>query len=187
MNDEQFKKWLINFLNDEKQDFYLEVLPNINEPNLKDIKRVADYLNIELDEYIYYRHDGDKDEPVRSPYKVPVGYQRIDRLQQTLSHKNTYSFDISKRNGKTGSLTGEHKIARITDQETFMLTAIGAKTALKEFMSARSDNFENKAEMQKQISMYGYTYLKDLPNDTKGQALKTAEVYFKSAMLKADI
>lgn len=73
MSDEQFNKYMKKFLYDENQNFYLEVLPNKNEPNLKLIKKCADLLKIPLDEYVYYRHDGDKDHPVRTSYKVPVG------------------------------------------------------------------------------------------------------------------
>lgn len=180
MNDAQFSKHMISFLNNPKEQFYLEILPNINEPNLKDIKRLADFLDLELDEYIYYRHDGDKDEPVRSAYKVPTGPLRVDRLQQTLSHKNNYSFDISQRNYKTGSLVSSSKVSRITDAESYSLAAIGAEKALEELLGARGDNMDKKMEMYKEISMYGYSYLKNLP-DSEGIALKTSKNYLKAA------
>lgn len=73
MSDEQFNKYMKKFLYDDSQNFYLEVLPNKNEPTLKLIKKCADKLGIPLDEYVYYRHDGDKDKPIRTAYKVPVG------------------------------------------------------------------------------------------------------------------
>lgn len=187
MDDKQFTSYMKKFLNDKKQNFFLEILPNVNEPNLKKIKESADFLNIPLDEYIYYRHDGDKDVPVRSPYKVPKGKLILRRLQQTLSKKNTYSFNIDSRSHKTGALTGGDKVARITDMETYQLTAIGADATLQEFMSARADNMANKMAMNKQISLYGYTYLKDLPNDEKGQALKTTSIFFKAAGLDSDL
>lgn len=180
MNDAQFSKHMISFLNNPKEQFYLEILPNINEPNLKDIKTLADFLDLELDEYIYYRHDGDKDEPVRSAYKVPIGPLRVDRLQQTLSHKNNYSFDISQRNYKTGSLVSNSKVSRITDAESYSLAAIGAEKALEELLGARGDNMDKKMEMYKEISMYGYSYLKNLP-DSEGIALKTSKNYLKAA------
>lgn len=102
MTDEQFNKYMKKFLYDDNQNFYLEILPNKNEPNLKQIKKCADLLKIPLDEYVYYRHDGDKDNPVRTSYRVPVGYLILKRMQQTLSKKNTYSLSISSRNMKTG-------------------------------------------------------------------------------------
>ena len=189
MTDKQFFDYMDDFLNDDKKNFYLEILPNLNEPSLKQIKEVADYLGINLDEYIFYRSYGDDKQPVRSPYKVPVGYISIRRLQQTLSKKNTYSFDISNRN-KNGVLTGHDRIARITDMETYELTARGSTEALKEFMSARSDNPVKKRNMYRQIANYGYVYLKDIddPNHpSKGQALSLIADYIKAAGLKSDL
>lgn len=81
MTDKQFFDYMDDFLNDDKKNFYLEILPNLNEPSLKQIKEVADYLGINLDEYIFYRSYGDDKQPVRSPYKVPVGYISIRRLR----------------------------------------------------------------------------------------------------------
>lgn len=111
LTDEQFEKFMKKFLNDDTQNFYLEVLPNKNEPNLKQIKKCADLLKIPLDEYVYYRHDGDKDQPVRTAYRVPTGYLVLKRMQQTLSKKNTYSLSISSRNMKTNQVSGHDKIA----------------------------------------------------------------------------
>lgn len=68
-----------------------------------------------------------------------------------------------------------------------MLTALGANNALKEFLSPRADNMDGKTSMYKDISTYGYTYLKDLPEDTKGEALKTTSIYFLGAGLNNDL
>ena len=81
LTDKQFFKEINDMLKDDKKNFYLEILPNINEPSLKKIKETADFLGLELDEYVYFRHDGDEHVPVRTPYKVPVGYLQIRRLR----------------------------------------------------------------------------------------------------------
>ena len=81
LTDKQFFKEINDMLKDDKKNFYLEILPNINEPSLKKIKETADFLGLELDEYVYFRHDGDEHTPVRTPYKVPVGYLQIRRLR----------------------------------------------------------------------------------------------------------
>jgi len=73
MSDEQFTKWAKKFLNDEDENFYMEILPYKNEPKLQDLIEAGEYLDVPLDEYIYYRDNGNKDNPVRSKYKVPVG------------------------------------------------------------------------------------------------------------------
>ena len=188
MTDEQFNKYMKKFLYDDNLNFYLEVLPNKNEPNLKLIKQCADMLKVPLDEYVYYRHDGDKDNPLRTAYRVPTGYLILKRMQQTLSKKNTYSLSISSRNMKTGTVTGHDKIARLSDIESYSLAAIGADNALKEFLGSRADNMESKTELYKQIGMYGYAYLKDLPeNIEKSQAINTVAVYLMGAGLDNDL
>jgi hypothetical protein len=187
MSDEKFYSYMKKFLNDDSQNLYLEVLPHKNEPSLKQIKEAAQAINIPLNEYIYYRHDDDTDNPIRSQYKVPVGYLHVKRLEQTLIKKNSYSLDISSRNYKTGNLTGHDKVARITDAEVYMLQSIGATATLKEFMTFRADNMERKMEAYKNISNYGYVYESELSKNNKGIALKTADVYLKSAGLKSDL
>lgn len=81
LSDKDFFKEIQSMLDDNKKNFYLEILPNVNEPSLKAVKETADYIDLELDNYIYYRNDGDNNEPVRSSYKVPVGGLTIKRLR----------------------------------------------------------------------------------------------------------
>jgi DNA-directed RNA polymerase beta subunit len=71
--------------------------------------------------------------------------------------------------------------------ETYQLTIYGAEKALQEFLSPRADNAENKTSMYRDISLYGYTYLKDLPATTKGQAVTTTKVYLLGAGLNNDL
>ena len=105
-----------------------------------------------------------------------------------LQKKNTYSMSIDKRSLKTNQVTGEDKIARITDVENYSLTAIGADEALKEFLGPRADSEDSKLEMYKQISNQGYTYLKDLPNDiSKKRTLNTINSYLIGAGLASDL
>ena len=59
------------------------------------------------------RHEGDKDNPLRSRYRQTVGYIHIRRLQQLLSKKNTYSLSIKQRNLKNNQVTGHDAIAKI--------------------------------------------------------------------------
>jgi len=112
MSDDQFNNYMEKFLNDPKENFYVEILPFKSEPHINDIKKGLDILKIPADEYVYFRHMGNK-EPVRTAQKVPVGYISIRRLQQVLSKKNSYSLDIDSRNSLTGQLTGDDKVARL--------------------------------------------------------------------------
>ena len=188
MDDDQFMKWIKKFNKDEDANYYMEVLPYDNEPKLTDIKEASEYLKVPLDEYIYYRHDDNKDNPIRSQYPVPVGYLMIKRLQQTLSKKNSFSLDVSQRNLKTNQLTSASRVARITDAENFSLNTYGADEALKEFFGPRADNNVTKQEMLNDIMNQGYTsqknYTKDLKNN---QTLNTVDVYFSGAGLMTDL
>jgi hypothetical protein len=106
-----------------------------------------------------------------------------------LSKKNTYSLDINKRNMKTGQLTGEDKIARISDMETLsLLTYKEDPVCLREFLSARADSMDSKATMYKEISKQGYVYMKDLPNDiSKKQTLNTVSTLLLGAGIDNDV
>jgi hypothetical protein len=69
--NKEFDEWLSNFLEDDSENFYLETEPFEKEPDMEGVKKAADILDIELEEYIYYP-DEDGNE-IRSRTKVPVG------------------------------------------------------------------------------------------------------------------
>ena len=85
MKDKEFDNWIKEFIRKPKANFYLEVLPNKNAPCIKDAKDALDYLKVPTEEYVYYRHDGHIDDPIRTRYKVPVLYVSIRRLRVKLN------------------------------------------------------------------------------------------------------
>ena len=113
LDDNLFFKFINKLINDPRKNLELEVLPGKNEPNLEDIKAALDVLKVPETEYVYMRHEGDKDNPLRSRYRQTVGYIHIRRLQQLLSKKNTYSLSIKQRNLKNNQVTGHDAIAKI--------------------------------------------------------------------------
>src|SRR5699024_7533264 len=153
MNNEEFIRYMKRFVNSD-ENFYLEVLPNKNEPKLKDVEEALEAINVPTNEYVYYQHDGDKNNPIRTRYQVPVGYLHLKRLQQMLQKKNAYSLSNTSRSLKTNQVSGEDRIARISNMESSALKAIGSDSILKELMGPRSDSSDAKNEMFKQISMY---------------------------------
>lgn len=188
MNDTEFKKYMDDFTKDPDKNFYLELLPNKSEPSIYDIENLLKKLNIPKEEYVYYRDNGFKDNPIRSRELCSVGYVNVRRLQQILSKKNTYSLDIDNRNTKTGQVSGDAKIARISDAELYGLTVFQADAAIKEFYSARADNMVAKNDMYSKISKYGYVYLDELSSDiTKNQTLNTINTYLLGAGIKSDL
>ena len=189
MSNEEFDKYMRDFFKNPKKQFYLECLPNRNSPRIQDGKEALEFLGIPAEEYVWYRHNGHQSNPIRTRYKVPVLYVNLRRLQQILSKKNTWSLDINKRNLKTGQLSGDNRIARISDAENYcLLTYKTDNYALKEFLSARSDSLDAKNEMYKEISRQGYCYMKDLPNDIKKkQSINTVSILLVGAGLDNDL
>ena len=89
---------------------------------------------------------------------------------------------------KTNQVTGDDKIARITDLETYALTAIGADAALKEFLGPRSDNQLKKEQLYQNIANEGYCRLDTLEGDlTKSQTINTIDIIFLGAGIKTDL
>ncbi len=90
MSDVEFDTYMGNFINDKKSNFYMEILPYKNEPLLIDIKEAADYLKVPFEEYVYYQHDGNKDNPIRSKTKVSVGYLPLKRYIRRFTLNEVY-------------------------------------------------------------------------------------------------
>jgi hypothetical protein len=85
-------------------------------------------------------------------------------------------------------VTGDSKVARVSDMENYALNVVGADQALKEFMGPRSDNRESKQQMYQNIATYGYTKLSDLESNVEdSQTLNTVDVYFMGAGIVTDL
>ena len=79
-----FRNWEV--LNSDELDSHHIQLP-FEEVRMNQIKDAADFLGIELEDYIYYRQHDKRG--IRSKMKVPVGYVPIKRVQQILSKRIT--------------------------------------------------------------------------------------------------
>jgi len=78
MSDDEFEIWANSMgheLDDTIQIFQLQ----FEEMKMPQIKKAADYLDIPLEEYIWYRHN-DPD-GIRTKMRVPVGYVHIKRVR----------------------------------------------------------------------------------------------------------
>lgn len=62
----------------------------------------------------------------------------IKRLQQMLMKKNSYSLSIDSRNLKTNQLTGDDKVARMTEAENFAASIWEIKDGMKEMLGPRA-------------------------------------------------
>lgn len=182
-----FRKW--DVLNNKEYDSTIQIfaLP-FEEPKMNQIKKAADILNIELENYIYYRQNDPRG--IRSKMKVPVGYVHIKRVQQLLSKKNHYTFDMDTRSLKTGDVKGhKSKCASLSDNEMYALSAIGADKALEELLGPRADNIERKRIMYKDIAVKGYTTLESMKNTKKNSSttLNTINTYLIGAGIRSDL
>lgn len=170
MNDEKFISYVKNIVKDPMANsFYMEFLPGHNEPKLDEVIDGLNVLGVAKDEYVYLRHDGNQDNPIRTRYPVPVGYVQVRRMQQTREHKNNYSYEASKRNLRSGFLSGGDKVASLSGPEASGLEAVGAQAVLKELMGPRGDSMDSKNVMYQNISEDGYFSLRDLPNDLESK------------------
>lgn len=191
MTDEQFDKWMKAFRDDDKSNFYLEIIEFERELDLKNIEKAADYLKIPLYEYVCVPYinevnvnnpDKSKDpnaEIIVTPTKCPVGYLHIKRMPQSVHHKNSTTTSNSKRNTKTGQVTGDDKNGRTTDVETFALTVYGAEDSLKELMGFRADDQAAKQQAYAEIERDGYVQLSDLKSSQQDKtAINTLNAYY---------
>lgn len=182
MSDKDFDTWATDFLNDEKQQFYLEIIEYDKSRELKydNIDKAAKYLGVPLYERVYVPYiNRDPDNIVVTPYPVPVGYIHEKRMMQTLEKKNSGSTSIHKRNQLTGQVTGDDKNGRNSDVETYSMLAIGAEKGLQEFMGPRADDDVARRAMARDIANNGYVSLADLPNDPLNKtSMNTLDTYF---------
>jgi hypothetical protein len=78
MSDTQFDSFAKKIINDPNFNYQLEIVPFDREPTLDDISDAAKYLDLPLEEYVYYYHEGRNG--LRTKEKVPVGltYLRVN-------------------------------------------------------------------------------------------------------------
>lgn len=181
MTDAQFDKYIREFLQDEKSQFYLAIVEYERDLTIENIEKCAEFMKVPLLEYVALPYlTNDPDNVIVTPYPVPVGYIHEKRMPQTLLKKSAGSTKIEKRSPLTGQVTSEDKNARNSDLETYSLVAVDAVNALTEFMGPRADNMEAKNTMYNDIAKNGYVSLKDLnlEDPYNKVALNTLDAYF---------
>lgn len=77
-NPDMFRKWDMLHNDDLDSAPTLIQLP-FEEVRMPQIKKAAEFLGIELENYIYYRHHDKRG--IRSKMKVPIGYCTIKRVR----------------------------------------------------------------------------------------------------------
>lgn len=190
MSDQEFDAYFKKFFNNQKANFYLEIVEYERDLDINNIVKCAEFLKVPLLEYVACPYlSTDKDEVIVTPFPVPVGYIHQKRLPQTLMKKSSGSTKIQKRSPLTGQVTAEDKNARVSNMETFSMAALGAKDALREFMGPRADNMRAKSEMYNDIAKNGYVSLDDLTLDDpyNKSALNTMDCYYNMMGVKTNL
>ena len=185
MTDDEFDRWAGSMGHELDDTIQIFQLP-FEECSMEQIKNAADILNLPLEEYVWFRDKGDT--PIRTKYRVPVGYVPIKRVQQMLNKKNRLTVDAEKRGLKSGQVSGDSKVASVSDLEAYCLLSVGADKILEELYGPRADGYDKKAEFYKQISENGFASLDYLETDlTKHTALNTLNAYLLASGIKTDL
>lgn len=188
MSDVQMYQWLEGLKKNEDEFITLQAVPYLNEPTLDSIEKAAKVTGTKLHQYVYFRHDGAEDDPIRSQVRVPVGMVHVRRLQQLLAKKTSYSTDASKRSQLTGQLSGDDAVGRVADEEAYALKTVGAEATLREVLGPRADNRDKRLGMYQAIERDGFVNYGDLKGDVKNQAtLNYMNTLLIAAGLKTDL
>jgi hypothetical protein len=187
MSDDKFVEWMLEFLQNDDENLYLEV-DGDNEPDIRDIRRCAERLNIPLEYKLYYRHGVYADQPMPTMEPVIVGIVPVKMLQQTTPIKVKRGHSIDNRSTRTGQVTGKSKVAAISEPERNALIAIGADNVIKELTGPRADNQEAKNILYERIANGEPARLSELPNRPQDKtSMVTLNTYFIGACLESDI
>lgn len=187
MSDKDFMEWA-NWCGQELDHTIQMYEEPFKDVKLEDLEKAAKHIGIELEEYVYY-YDKNKD-GLRTATKVPVGVLHIKRMQQLLSKKNRYTLDNSKVSLMTGQVTGESKVAAISDAEATAVLSWDADKVLAELYGPRSGSQKMKQEMYKRIANDGYVTLADLKevdDNESHSASQTINIHLLASGIRSDL
>ena len=189
MSDKEFEKFMKDFLNDDNENFILDIVEFENDLKMENCEAAAKVLNIPLMEYIYMPHlTMDKKRVIVSKEKCLVGYFNVKRTQQLLHKKNGLSVSSDKKSMLTGQVVDKDKNARSSDIEASMLVSLGADKILQELHGPRSDDPIMKQQMNQSIATKGYVMLDELENlPTNKITLNTVNTFLLCMGLKSDL
>jgi len=189
MNDKEFEKFMREFLNDDMENFVLDMIDYERDVRMENVEKAAKILNIPISEYIFMPNlTMDKKNVVSTPDKCLVGYVNIKRLQQLVMKKNGLSVDNSKISSLTGQVIDKDKNSRDSDIESEILVSLGADKILQELNAARADDMVMKREMNNQIATKGYVILDELTNlPTNKTTLMTVNSFLLAMHIKSDL
>jgi hypothetical protein len=192
MSDEQFRKWITEFLKDDKANFRFDIEefgPENRKLKYENIVKAANVLNIKLFEYVYTPHvSQDPNRPIRTRQPVLVGYLNIKRPQQLVTKKTGLSLTDTDRDEITGTAKGDSKGGTTTSIENELLAGVGADEVISEISGARGDNAMEYDNMIASIAETGSVKLSDIKTSAydKPSLMKT-DIFLRAMGYKTDI
>lgn len=189
MSNEKFASYMKSFLNNDKENFMLDIVDFERDLKMIHCEKAAKVLNIPLMEHVMMPHlTMDKNNVIVSKEKCLVGYMNIKRTQQMVQKKNALSVTNEKKSSLTGQVIYKDKNARDTDIEASLLVALGADKILEELHGPRADDMVMKRQMNKSIATKGYVMLDELDNSpTNKTTLNSVNTFIMGMMLKSDL
>lgn len=166
MDDKTFYKFMNEFFENEKKNIQIGYEAFDNPVNIQFIEKLAKKYDIPLYEIVYKPYlTGDIANPPASVHPVLVLDIPIKRLKQMVVAKSHTSLTNTKRDAKTGQVTGSDKTARVTDVEAYSLIVQELYACAQESYGPMADDQAASFEMQRQIQKNGEVSLADLPKD----------------------
>lgn len=166
MDDKTFYKFMDEFFENEKKNIQIGYEAFDNPVNIQFIEKLAKKYDIHLYEIVYKPYlTGDIANPPASVHPVLVLDIPIKRLKQMVVAKSHTSLTNTKRDAKTGQVTGSDKTARVTDVEAYSLIVQELYACAQESYGPMADDQAASFEMQRQIQKNGEVSLADLPKD----------------------
>jgi hypothetical protein len=193
MSDQQFSKWITDFLKDEKSNFRLDIEEFGSNGSrvlkFENVTKAAEALQVPLFEYVYMPHiSANPKNPIRTKQKVLVGYLNIKRVQQFVTKKTGLTMSDSNRDEITGRLKGKSKGGVSTAIENEVLAGMGADQVMSEFLGSRADNVQEYDAMLQSIAERGNVKLEDIKTTTFDKpSLLLADTYLMCMGLKTDL
>lgn len=188
MSDKEFLKFFDEFF--ENPDKYIPVAyePYNNPVTMDFAHNVARKRGIPVCERVFRPYiNGDVNDPPGTIHPIMVLDVPVKRLKQMAYSKNHVSTSASKKDPRTGQVTGSDRTARVSDVEVFSLLVQGQYNVAQESFGPMADDTEAHYEMLRAIQRDGEVSLRDLPNDpTNKVTLCTVNAFMLGAGLSSN-
>lgn len=179
MTDSKFMEFMKKEL-----PFRFQYKPSVTEPTMTDIKNALNVIKVPLLEKIllHYLYENKEGKPVTT-MECFVGYNPHKKVQQIVTKKSKWGFEISNRD-KNGRLLGGDKGSATSDREFEAMSTMDLEYTMKEFYGSKADAMEAKNAMYAMIGTTGMCRLADLPDSIDDSLSKNM---FNSYLIAAHI